>query len=257
MWSFVAACTTCAQSKNPWQLHGLFHPLPIPTRPWSHILWDFIQGLPTSQGNSIILLIIYKFSKACCLIPLPKLPFAQVTVELMCACIPSLWSPWCLIGGCILPPSSGRCSVSWSGSRQASPLISILSPMARHKGWIKIWKQLSTAYYPLTQALGATTTCGQSMHTTLYVAPLSGCPHLSTSLGVSPQFSWRRSQRLRSLQQHRGLLIAVSTPGWSCNGCYNGLLFASSFRPMAKIDPPQLFILDRGFGFPPRTFPFR
>lgn len=42
---------------------------------------DFITDLPIFQGNTIILTIIDRFSKACCLIPLPKLPTAMETAE--------------------------------------------------------------------------------------------------------------------------------------------------------------------------------
>lgn len=44
---FVAACTICAQNKEP-RTHplGLLHPLPIPKHPWSHISMDFVTGLP-------------------------------------------------------------------------------------------------------------------------------------------------------------------------------------------------------------------
>ncbi|KAL3983525.1 myosin XVIII [Sarotherodon galilaeus] len=43
---------------------GLLQPLPTPCRPWSHIALDFITGLPPSSGNSTILTIVDRFSKA-------------------------------------------------------------------------------------------------------------------------------------------------------------------------------------------------
>ncbi|KAI7809155.1 hypothetical protein IRJ41_000814, partial [Triplophysa rosa] len=60
--TFVSACWVCAQNKEP-RSHpqGLLHPLPIPRRPWSHISLDF----------------------TCRLIPLPKLPTAIQTAEIM------------------------------------------------------------------------------------------------------------------------------------------------------------------------------
>lgn len=63
---------------------GLLHPLPIPQHPWSHIAIDFITDLPVSNGHTAILTIIDRFSKACCLIPLPKLPNALQTAEHLC-----------------------------------------------------------------------------------------------------------------------------------------------------------------------------
>ncbi len=81
---FVLACPTCAQCKpvnrSP---DGLLHPLPIPSRPWSHIALDFVSGLPPSKGNTVILTVVDRFSKAVHFIPLPKLPSARETAQLM------------------------------------------------------------------------------------------------------------------------------------------------------------------------------
>lgn len=77
---FVAACAVCAQNKEP-RTHpqGLLHPLPIPKHPWSHISLDYVTGLPESQGNTVILVVV----EACHLLPLPKLPTASHTAELL------------------------------------------------------------------------------------------------------------------------------------------------------------------------------
>lgn len=81
---FVSSCPTCAQSKEPrTRPQGLLHPLSIPSRPWSHISLDFITGLPPSQGNTVILVVVDRFSKMCHLLPLPKLPTANQTAELL------------------------------------------------------------------------------------------------------------------------------------------------------------------------------
>ncbi|KAI2665727.1 Transposon Tf2-9 polyprotein [Labeo rohita] len=63
--------------------HGLLHTLPVPRRPWSHISLDFVTGLPESQGNYVILVVVDRFSKACHLLPLPKLPTASQAAELL------------------------------------------------------------------------------------------------------------------------------------------------------------------------------
>lgn len=52
-------------------------------RPWSHISMDFVMGLPLSQGNKVILVVVDRFSKACHLIPLPKLPSAPQNAEIV------------------------------------------------------------------------------------------------------------------------------------------------------------------------------
>ncbi|KAI2655590.1 Transposon Tf2-6 polyprotein [Labeo rohita] len=81
---FVNGCSVCARGKTS---HlppaGLLRPLPIPSRPWSHIALDFITGLPTSQGNNTILTIVDRFSKAAHFVALPKLPTARETADLL------------------------------------------------------------------------------------------------------------------------------------------------------------------------------
>lgn len=63
---------------------GLLQPLPTPQHQWSHIAVDFITDLPVSQNNTVILTVVDCFSKACRLIPLPKLPTAFETAETLC-----------------------------------------------------------------------------------------------------------------------------------------------------------------------------
>ncbi|XP_027132312.1 uncharacterized protein K02A2.6-like [Larimichthys crocea] len=58
-------------------------PLPVPHRPWSHISLDFVTGLPPSQGHTTILTVVDRFSKMAHFIPLPKLPSAKETAELV------------------------------------------------------------------------------------------------------------------------------------------------------------------------------
>ncbi len=83
--TFIKNCDICNISKTPHQLPaGLLQPLPIPQRPWSHIAIDFVTDLPASQGHTTILTVIDRFSKACRLIPLPKLPPAFETAEVLC-----------------------------------------------------------------------------------------------------------------------------------------------------------------------------
>ncbi|KAI4900897.1 hypothetical protein NFI96_007222 [Prochilodus magdalenae] len=80
--AFIAACQVCARNKEPrTKPSGLLHPLPIPSRPWSHLSMDFITGLPASQGNSVIMVVVDRFSKACKFIALPALPSARETAK--------------------------------------------------------------------------------------------------------------------------------------------------------------------------------
>lgn len=81
---YIAAFSICARSKSSnFPPAGLLHPLPTPSRPWSHIALDFVTGLPLSQGNSVILTIIDRFSKFVCFVPLPQLPTATETAGVL------------------------------------------------------------------------------------------------------------------------------------------------------------------------------
>ncbi|XP_054651361.1 uncharacterized protein LOC129191789 isoform X3 [Dunckerocampus dactyliophorus] len=81
---FVAACSVCARNKSS---HcppaGLLQPLLVPPRPWSHIALDFVTGLPSSRGNTVILNVVDRFSKMTHLIALQKLPSALDTARLL------------------------------------------------------------------------------------------------------------------------------------------------------------------------------
>ncbi|KAI2654711.1 Transposon Tf2-6 polyprotein [Labeo rohita] len=81
----IRGCSVCNTTKVPRRLPaGLLQPLPVPQRPWSHLAIDFITDLPPSKGHTTILTIVDRFSKGCRLIPLPKLPTAMETAELLC-----------------------------------------------------------------------------------------------------------------------------------------------------------------------------
>ncbi len=79
---FIQGCSDCAISKSPCHLpSGKLLPLPVPTRPWSHLGVDFITDLPPSNSNTCILVIVDRFSKSCRLLPLKGLPTAIETAE--------------------------------------------------------------------------------------------------------------------------------------------------------------------------------
>ncbi|KAI2652744.1 Transposon Tf2-6 polyprotein [Labeo rohita] len=81
---FVTQCRTCNIAKSSHQRPaGLLQPLPVPHRPWSHIAIDFVTDLPLSQNYTTILTVVDRFSKACRIIPLTKLPTAWETAEVM------------------------------------------------------------------------------------------------------------------------------------------------------------------------------
>lgn len=81
---YLAACPTCSRNKASHRPPaGLLRPLPVPHRPWSNIALDFVTGLPPSEGNTTVLTVVDRFSKMAHFIPLPKLPTAKETAEVM------------------------------------------------------------------------------------------------------------------------------------------------------------------------------
>ncbi len=74
------ACSVCARGKTSNRPpEGLLQPLSVPSRPWSHIALDFVTALPPTLGNTVVLTVVDRFSKAAYYIPLPKLPSAKET----------------------------------------------------------------------------------------------------------------------------------------------------------------------------------
>ena len=57
--------------------------LPVPHHLWFDISLDFVTELPPSEGNTTILTVVDRFSKMVHFVPLPKLPSAKETAEVM------------------------------------------------------------------------------------------------------------------------------------------------------------------------------
>lgn len=82
--AFVSACSVCARSRVSHQTPaGQLRPLPMPDRPWPHIAVDFVTGLPLPGGNTTILTVVDRLSKAVYFIPVPKFPLAIQTADLL------------------------------------------------------------------------------------------------------------------------------------------------------------------------------
>lgn len=72
---FISSCSSCAQAKVPWTLPiGKLLPFRTLQHPWSHIAIDFVTDLPPVQYNTVIMVIVDRFSKSLWLLPCPGSP---------------------------------------------------------------------------------------------------------------------------------------------------------------------------------------
>lgn len=116
---FLRTNSICARSKASHRAPAdLCHPLPIPSRPWSHIAMGFVNGLPPSDGNTHILIIHF--------VPLTKCPSAleiSLSHMLFAAMVfprtLNLGSPICLAG--VEGVLSGSRGLGQSINRISSP----------------------------------------------------------------------------------------------------------------------------------------
>lgn len=78
--SYIKQCAICQQAKHS-NAHpaGLLQPLPIPARVWKDLSMDFIEGLPKSEGYSVILVVVDRFTKFAHFLPV-KHPYTAVTI---------------------------------------------------------------------------------------------------------------------------------------------------------------------------------
>jgi len=70
---YCSECDICQRTKAPRHAkHGLLHPLELACKPWTHISTDFITDLPESEGATIILVLVDRFTKMAHFVPIKK-----------------------------------------------------------------------------------------------------------------------------------------------------------------------------------------
>ncbi|QRV84414.1 Retrotransposable element Tf2 protein [Ceratobasidium sp. AG-Ba] len=68
--SYVSNCESCIRNKHSNQLPpGLLNPIELPSRPWDHINYDLITGLPESEEFDAILTVVDRMSRMVHFIP--------------------------------------------------------------------------------------------------------------------------------------------------------------------------------------------
>ena len=66
-------CVNCQRTKSPQHAkHRLLHPLEMACKLWMHISMDFITDLPESEGATMILVVVDRFTKMAHFIPIKK-----------------------------------------------------------------------------------------------------------------------------------------------------------------------------------------
>ena len=129
------------------------------------------MGLPPSDGNTTILTVVTRFSKSFHFIPLPNLPSAKETTNLML-----------MLHGLPVEVVSDRDHNSRPVSERpfvscllvplsVYPLVFISRVTARPRERISNWRRCCTAWLPRTLPSGANSCLGQSMPSTLIFRP--------------------------------------------------------------------------------------
>lgn len=78
--AFIRSCVTCQISKYDHAAYpGLLQPLPVPDHVWEDISMDFIDGLPSLLGKTVILVVLDRLSKAAHFVCLAH-PYTTMTV---------------------------------------------------------------------------------------------------------------------------------------------------------------------------------
>lgn len=130
--NFVQQCQTCQQAKHEHcKYPGLLSPLKVPEGAWEEVSLDFIEGLPKSNGFTVILVVVDRYTKYSHFIPV-KHPYTAATIaELFLNNIVKLHS---------MPVT----------------ITSDRDPVFTSKFWTELFKlwgtklQMSTAYHPQT-----------------------------------------------------------------------------------------------------------
>ncbi len=216
---------------------------------------DFVTVVPHSQGNIVILVVVDRFSKACHLIPLPKLQLHKLlrlycSMSLGCMVFPKIL---CQTVARSLHPGSGRPSASWLGLQPVYDLGFIPSLLDR---WNKLTKRLRQPWddwsHP-TPRSGVNTWFGQNLRTILFAIPQRVCHLLSVNMGFNLLSFQSRNLRWESQ------LPNIWFNGAAGYGGRPGLHFLSlhsynSNGPTVGADQHQLYVQSRKSGLQARTF---
>jgi hypothetical protein len=91
----IRTCALCSQSKPSNRKHGLYQPLPLPSRPWDSISMDSLSGLPiTQKKHDAIWVVVCHFNKMALFIPCTKTTTSNANNEtLFLSCLAPFLPP--------------------------------------------------------------------------------------------------------------------------------------------------------------------
>ena len=90
--AYVRTCLVCQQDKvEQQQPRGLLEPLSIAECPWDNVIMDFIIGLPKSEDNDSIIVVVDRFSKYATFIAVPTDCTAEETTRLFLKHVVKYW----------------------------------------------------------------------------------------------------------------------------------------------------------------------
>nr|CAN64050.1 hypothetical protein VITISV_019944 [Vitis vinifera] len=90
--AYVRTCLVCQQDKvEQQQPRGLLEPLSIAECPWDNVTMDFIIGLPKSEDNNSIIVVVDRFSKYATFIAVPTDCTAEETTRLFLKHMVKYW----------------------------------------------------------------------------------------------------------------------------------------------------------------------
>ena len=70
---YCSECDYCQRTEaSRHTKHELLHPLELACKPWTQISTDYITDLPESEGATIIVLLVDRFTKMAHCIPIQK-----------------------------------------------------------------------------------------------------------------------------------------------------------------------------------------
>lgn len=136
---------------------GLLQPLPIPCQVWDDITLDFLEGLPTSNNNDTILVVVDRLSKFARFLTLTHLFTAKCMAKIFVKGVIKYYPSLLVDFG----KNSSKCQVLSRNS--ASP--NIHKPTDKQKWSIIMQSNISITLFTNGHANGAPTFCGQNCGT--------------------------------------------------------------------------------------------